>query len=95
MQGCHAGVGHVVDNIAPLLLQRGRDREHAFGEPTAGGTVRAETALAPQDRGPERALRGVVGRVDPGDIDEGPEGRRELHQIATRRRRLAVRDGNQ
>jgi len=36
-QGGDAGVGHVVDDIAALLAERGRDREHALGKPTLVG----------------------------------------------------------
>jgi hypothetical protein len=66
VQGCHAGVSHVVDRIASLLLPRGGDRERAFREPTTGNTVRAETPLAPEYGPAERPLGGVVGRLDPG-----------------------------
>ena len=91
MQGSYGGGGHVVNHIAPLLPERRRDREHPFGKPTAGGAVRAKAAPAPEHGGPQRALRRVVGRLDPGDVDEGPERCPEFDEVATRRRGLAVR----
>jgi hypothetical protein len=52
MQGGNTGLGHVADDVAPLLLERRRDGEHPFGEAAAGGTVRAEAPLAPEHRSP-------------------------------------------
>ena len=78
-----AGLRDVVDDVAVLLLERGGDREDAFDEATAGGAVGAPAPFAPEDRRPQRALRGVVRRVDLGHVHEGPASRRHGEEIAT------------
>ena len=83
-----AGLRDVVDDVALLLFERGGHGEHAFDKATAGRTVGAKAALAPQHGGAQRALGGVVRGLDAGDLDEGPERRRQGQQGPAGRRRL-------
>jgi hypothetical protein len=64
----------------PLLqTQRRYRRQRPPHEPTAIFTLTAERALPSQDRRTDRALRRVVGRLDPFDPSEGPQ--RRLHRL--------------
>src|SRR5207249_3019016 len=57
------------------------DRQQPLDEPAAGGRLRAEGELPPDDRVPQGALGGVVGRLDAVDGDEGPEVLAVLPQL--------------
>ena len=49
------------------------DTQQALDEPAAGGRLRAEGQLPPDDRVPQGALGGVVGRLHALNFGEGPE----------------------
>ena len=55
-----------------------RDRQHGAGKPCTTPGLRAETALAPQDRRPDGTFGHIVGGFDPGDIQVGPERRLQV-----------------
>ena len=52
-----------------------RNGQHGTGEPCTTPGLRAETPFAPQDCRPDGEFGHVVGGLDPGDIEGGPEGR--------------------
>ena len=91
--------------LAEKLRSLGPDRPLTWDPWPAGGAASPEnptparssprdcgyqTPLTPEHGGPERPLGGVVGRLDPREVDERPERHAQLHQIATRRRGVAV-----
>ena len=64
-----------------MLLTGGADREHALHKATAGGTLGAVTAFAPKHRRTQRALGGVIGRLDPFRMQERPPRTPARHEI--------------
>src|SRR6266849_8435813 len=75
----------------PLLAARCYHRQEPLGKPAAVFAVRAETALPPQHRGPQRPLCSIVGRLRPFHPREGPQGRPPPPQLAAQSRGLVVR----
>ena len=67
------GVGKPSEGVAVLASAGFDDGEQSFDESAAGRGLRAEREFSPDDGVPQRLLGGVVGRLDAGDIDEGPE----------------------
>src|SRR5262249_55579532 len=83
MEGCLAGSRDEVDDVSALLAQRRCHRQDSLHETAPGRAVRPEAPLAPQDGGTDGSLRGVVRRLHPFDVDEGPKRRGELEDLST------------
>src|SRR5262245_47078352 len=90
MQCALAGVGYVVDDVAPLLAQRGRHRQHSLDEAAALRAVRAEADLANQHAESDGALGRIVRRLDAEHADECPQRGRELENVPARRLDLGM-----
>src|SRR5690349_15182963 len=67
--------------MALLLGTRRAHRQQPFHKLVARGALRPKTALAPQHRGPQRALGGVVRRFHALYIEEGPQRPPTLQQL--------------
>jgi hypothetical protein len=74
-------VGEIGEERAALKAAGGGGREGAFGESLPVVALGAERDFAVDDRCAERALGGVVGRLDALDGDERPERGPDLEQI--------------
>ena len=65
--------GQIVEGTAILLAAGFDDREHGLNEATATGALCAERKLAPDHRVSQRALAGVLGRLDLFVTDQRPQ----------------------
>lgn len=76
-----------------LLFQGRHNRHNPFRKATAGLALGAETAFAPQHAGSDQPLGQVIGRLDPFNMDEGPQGGFAFEDVPTGRCRLGVGAG--
>src|SRR4051794_19830415 len=83
------GESDEVERMHVLLLAGGADREDSLGIAQPRFALIAEAALPPQHRFAERALRDVVGYLD-GLVQEGPQRRPQLQQVAAKTRHPLV-----
>jgi hypothetical protein len=67
------GAGYEGENMLGLLAASFHDGEEGFDESAAGGAWGAEGELPPDDSVPQRALAGVVRRLDAFHLCEGPQ----------------------
>jgi len=65
--------GNEVQAVHPACR---RNRQHGIGEPRSTSGLHAETTCAARNGTPDGALGHVIGGLDPGDIQVGPEGHR-------------------
>ena len=73
--------GQELEERAVLLATGRGDGERALGEPLTVIGAGAVRELSVDDGAAERALGGVVGRLDPLDRDEGPERGPDFEQV--------------
>ena len=66
-------VGEPSKGITFLAAASFNHGQHAFHEATAARGLGTERELAPDHRVTQGLFRGIVGRLDPFDIDEGPK----------------------
>ena len=67
-------LGEEGEDIALLLPERMNRGHYALGETAPTFALRPEALRAPEDEGADLALGMIVRRLDPGLIDEGPQG---------------------
>ena len=63
----------VFSDVAVVLFTSGGGRHDTFDKPASFGAVRAETAFAPKNGGPDAAFGRIVRRLDAGNMHKGPE----------------------
>ena len=61
------------EDTAGLLSASLDDGQNRFYEPAASGALSPERELSPDDRMTQAALAGVIGRLDPVDVEERPK----------------------
>src|SRR3990170_3237168 len=69
-------------DAAVLLPERGAHGHDALDEAAAGGAVRAETRLAPDDRGSDLPLGMIVRRLHALDVHEREDGAEQREHLA-------------
>ena len=79
-----------LEDVALLQPQAGHDGEHALDEGASALALGAKARPAPDDRGSNRALGGVVGGLDARDADERPERRLDLEDLRAHAGNLRV-----
>ena len=79
-----AGFGQKIQGIAFLLAQGDDSGQNALDEKRASFTLGAEAAATPDDRPPQGAFGGIVGRLDACLADEGPQSRFQGEDVASR-----------
>jgi hypothetical protein len=80
----------ISQDIPVLLSQRGDNGQNPFGKAETTLTLRAKRAFAPHHTPAQSTFSGVVGRFNTRCIDEGPQGWRDLPDIATSTGRLGM-----
>src|SRR5919106_4577226 len=80
-QRCLTCGRQIVEDIAVLLLERRHDSHHRFHEPGPLWTVGPKTPLAPEDAGPYRSFRRVIGGLYLRVPHEGPQGLTPLEDL--------------
>ena len=70
---CGNGLGDKVEDARVLLAASFNGGEHRLHEPAPGRALCAKRELPPNHRVTQRALAGVVGRLDPFHFQKGPQ----------------------
>lgn len=75
------GLNEKLQHRSALFAEASGHRKHPLHKSRSFGTVRPETALAPEHRGPDFLLSGVVGRLHSRDAGEDPEASPVLQKL--------------
>ncbi len=84
------GIGKEDEGIAALLAAGFDHRQHGLHETTAGGALRPERELPPNDRMTQRAFARIVRRLDPVVAQERPQPLPMFVQLPARAAHVAV-----
>lgn len=85
-----ASKSEIVQNVATLLLESSNNGEDTFNEPTTSVALSAKTVLAPDNSGSDLTFSKIVSGFNMGDINESPESRYTLEDVATSASRFGM-----